>query len=123
MIICDHCGRVTGVAYGSVTAGEKTFRLCHTSDFTRPDCYRRVTVYHEVIGFLTLPGITGEGVFGHSHEDDGTEDGCLGCFYDVPTTVCVTHKCFVPCRKTEGVCVFSCRQDDVGETRIYQSGE
>lgn len=123
---CDHCGRETGVAYGSVTAGERVFRLCHTSDSTRPDCYRRVTVYHEVIGFLMLPGIGGEGVFGifgHVHDDDGTVEDCPGCFCDVPATVCVTHKRFVPCRNAGGTCVFSCRADDVEKVHRYQSGE
>lgn len=123
MIFCDHCGRVTGPAHGSVTAGEKTYRLCHTSDFTRPDCYRLVTVYHEPIGLLLLPGITGEGTFGHNHDDDGTVDGCLGCFYDVPVAVCVVHKRFIPCRKTDGTCVHSCRAEDVEEVRKYQSGK
>jgi hypothetical protein len=127
-VICAHCGRETGPAYGSVSSGEKIFRLCHTCDLTRPDCYRRVTVYHEVIGFLRLPGIEGalvgvKDIFGHLHDDDGTVEGCLGCFYDIPTVVCVTHKRFVPCRDSSGTCVMSCREDNVGEVRRYQAGE
>ena len=118
MTTCDHCGRETGNAYGTMTSGKKTFRLCHTDDPGRPDCYRRVTVHHEVIGFLLLQGITGvimgvENIFAHVHDDDGTVEDCPGCFYGIPVVVCVTHKRFVPCRNTEGTCVMSCREEDV----------
>lgn len=60
--------------------------------------------------------------WGHIHDDDGTVEGCPGCF-DVPVMVCVTHKRFVPCRNTDGTCALSWCEDDVEQVRAYQSGE
>lgn len=49
---CDHCGEETGITYGSISSADKIIRLCHTGYVGRPDCYRRVTVYHEPLGIL-----------------------------------------------------------------------
>ena len=46
--VCGHCGRdgAGASAYG--------VPLCHTDDPGLPDCYRRVTVYHEQLGALRV---------------------------------------------------------------------
>ena len=65
---CAHCGQVCGDYAGgwsSVTRPDGSMApLCHPNDPERPDCYRRVTVYHEPLGTLLgvrpLPaGVTG----------------------------------------------------------------
>jgi hypothetical protein len=45
-----------------------------------------------------------------------------GDIAEVPATVCVTHKRFIPCRAQDG-CVISEDQGDVDAVRAYQSGE
>ena len=45
-----------------------------------------------------------------------------GDIAEVPATVCVTHKRFIPCRAQDG-CVISENQEDVDAVRAYQSGE
>jgi hypothetical protein len=52
MTICDHCGDETGITYGAIYGPDKNVKLCHTGYVGRPDCYRRVTVYHEPLGIL-----------------------------------------------------------------------
>ena len=52
MAVCGHCGRETGITYGAIWDKETSVKLCHTGDPGRPDCYRRVTVYHEYLGIL-----------------------------------------------------------------------
>jgi hypothetical protein len=53
---CSHCGQPCGDypgGYSSVTAGSNPPAiLCHPNDPMRPDCYRRVTVFHEPLGRL-----------------------------------------------------------------------
>jgi hypothetical protein len=53
---CSHCGLKCGDydgGYGSITGPDgKMLRLCHPNAPGRPDCYRRVTVYHETPGVL-----------------------------------------------------------------------
>jgi hypothetical protein len=65
---CGHCGQTCGDyagGYGGVTREDGSMvHLCHPNDPVRPDCYRRVTVYHEPLGNLLgdevlPPGITG----------------------------------------------------------------
>ena len=46
---CAHCGRTPAAGYAGGVNGE---RLCHPDDRSLPDCYRRVTVYHEPVGAL-----------------------------------------------------------------------
>ena len=53
--VCAHCGRVCGdyaAPRASATLGGKEEWLCHPSDPSRPDCYRRVTVWSEPLGVL-----------------------------------------------------------------------
>ena len=52
MNACAHCGQETGVTYGTITLHVGVVKLCHTGYEGRPDCYRRVTVYHEPLGIL-----------------------------------------------------------------------
>jgi hypothetical protein len=52
---CAHCGQQCGDYDGGYGAAGDTILLCHPNDPSRPDCYRRVTVYHENIG--TLVGV------------------------------------------------------------------
>jgi hypothetical protein len=42
--------------------------------------------------------------------------------YDVPVTVCVTHKRFVPCRKGNEDCEWSSAPGDIGMVRWWQRG-
>jgi hypothetical protein len=55
---CYHCGERCGgrsaAGYGSIIAEDGSLHAsCHPDDpTTRPDCYRRVTVYHERPGAL-----------------------------------------------------------------------
>lgn len=52
---CAHCGQVCGDYAGGlagVMGHGLALVLCHPNDPARPDCYRRVTVYHEEIGAL-----------------------------------------------------------------------
>ena len=44
---CAHCGQPRR-GYGGVPGGS----VCHSSDEGWPDCYRRVTAYHEPLGAL-----------------------------------------------------------------------
>ncbi|HEY3502138.1 MAG TPA: hypothetical protein VGN37_05020 [Actinocatenispora sp.] len=39
---------------------------------------------------------------------------------DIPTTVCLRHGRFVPCRRTEEDCLTTCDRDAVGEVHAYQ---
>lgn len=39
------------------------------------------------------------------------------------TTVCLTHKRFIPCRKDDGTCQLSNNQEDIDHVRRYQLGE
>lgn len=48
--LCAHCGRPMGDfegGYGTIGDGE---RVCHPNAQGRPDCYRLITTYHEVLG-------------------------------------------------------------------------
>jgi hypothetical protein len=46
---CAHCGRPIGdMAGGCARVGSK--RVCHPNMPGRPDCYRLITMYHEVMG-------------------------------------------------------------------------
>lgn len=54
---CDHCGQDPGPTHGSTSiGGGPELILCHPFSQrdieTKPDCFRRVTVYHELIGRL-----------------------------------------------------------------------
>lgn len=124
-MICDHCG-LTVQGFSTVTKHDMTIaKLCHTNAIGRPDCYRRVTVYHEPLGILknVLPLPTGV--------DDVFDPGMallreltqLGQEIGDVTVVCVTHRRFIPCRKTDGTCAFSSTEYDVNEVRKYQMGE
>ena len=53
--VCAHCGQICGDYAGglaSATVGGKEEWLCHPNDPSRPDCYRRVTVWSEPLGIL-----------------------------------------------------------------------
>ena len=39
------------------------------------------------------------------------------------TTVCLTHQRFIPCRKDDGSCQLSTKQEDIEHVRKYQQGE
>ena len=52
MTVCAHCGEETGTWIRGVWDDGKNIKLCHTGYIGRPDCYRRVTVYHEPLGIL-----------------------------------------------------------------------
>lgn len=52
MAVCVHCGDETGITYGTIPSITGDVKLCHTGYKGRPDCYRRVTVYHEPLGIL-----------------------------------------------------------------------
>ncbi|WKW86133.1 hypothetical protein SEA_JONJAMES_159 [Gordonia Phage JonJames] len=41
---------------------------------------------------------------------------------DVPVTVCIIHKRFIPCRRTEPMCELSSTPEDVEMVRKYQQG-
>jgi hypothetical protein len=122
---CSHCGQDTGITYGTVTMGVFTAILCHTGDPDRPDCYRRVTVYHEPLGALLKHIALPRGV--DYILDQGLEAvkflTQFGEEFPTENTVCVTHKRFVPCRKTDGMCLFSSTEESVEEVRKYQAGE
>lgn len=61
--VCRHCGKKTGITYGTIPIGSGLSAvLCHTSDPNRPDCYRRVTVYHESLGILRIADPVPDGV-------------------------------------------------------------
>ena len=57
---CDHCGQQCynyegGYGGGHVLAhlgDRRSYNLCHPNDETRPDCFRRVTIYQEPMGAL-----------------------------------------------------------------------
>lgn len=55
---CGHCGR------DGARASANGVPLCHTDDPGLPDCYRRVTVYHEQVGALLGDGPKPGGVRG-----------------------------------------------------------
>lgn len=108
--------------YGTIPLGADgvNVKLCHTGDLDLPDCYRRVTVYKEPLGILRgkpLPC----GVEDIKDPVDSILADLRELFPD-NTTVCVTHKRFVPCRKQDGTCVFSEDKADVDHVRIYQNG-
>lgn len=55
---CAHCGQeIAAHEKASVpgTMGRGSIPVCHPDDLDRPDCYRRVTVYHEPLGVLRGP--------------------------------------------------------------------
>jgi hypothetical protein len=61
MTACGHCGLDPAAGYAT---GPDGTRLCHPDDPRLPDCYRRVTVWHEPLGRLRgtepkPPGIEG----------------------------------------------------------------
>lgn len=97
-------------------------RVCHPDDPQLPDCYRRVSVHQEPLGMLVqLPD-----------KPPGTEniiDGwhtwldllAVGEEVQATSTVCITHKRFIPCRTQLG-CVISVREEDVEMVRKYQQG-
>ena len=120
-MICDHCG-LNLLGYGSVSFGGTIVKLCHTRAIGRPDCYRRVTVYHEPLGVLKNINHVPEGV--EHIRDPGLvaarEILEFGQQYPTENTVCVTHKRFVPCRRSDGFCVFSSTPEDVENVRGYQ---
>jgi hypothetical protein len=45
--LCVHCG-LPRTGYAFVPGGV----VCHTAAITLPDCYRRITVYGELLGAL-----------------------------------------------------------------------
>lgn len=47
--LCGHCGRPCGNFEGGF-AIVASVRVCHPNVKDRPDCYRLITVYNEVIG-------------------------------------------------------------------------
>ncbi len=53
---CYHCGQRCGDyegGYGSITGPDGAIHAtCHPNVPGRPDCYRRITVYHEEPGIL-----------------------------------------------------------------------
>jgi hypothetical protein len=40
--------------------------------------------------------------------------------WDVQTAVCLTHKRFIPCRKDDGTCQLSTKQEDIEYVHAYQ---
>jgi hypothetical protein len=64
---CAHCGQVcgdyAGGAAGVYVNGELR-NVCHPNDASRPDCYRRITVYHEPAGALIGVEVKPAGVSG-----------------------------------------------------------
>lgn len=121
MATCEHCGQETGIIYGAVWDRETIVKLCHTGDPDRPDCYRRVTVYHEYLGILKDADPLPAGV--ENIRDVASALTELTSGWGEFSEVCVTHKRFVPCRKTDGTCVFSTDDDDVNKVREYQTGK
>jgi hypothetical protein len=61
---CGHCGRTGASAWAPGV------HLCHTDDPSRPDCYRRVTVYAEPVGALLAADPVPWGVGGILRLDD-----------------------------------------------------
>lgn len=54
--LCQHCGRLAG-NFGGGWAAVGEDRVCHPNVAGRPDCYRLITVYGEVLGSRRLaPG-------------------------------------------------------------------
>ena len=52
---CAHCGQPCGDyagGFAAITRDSGTVYLCHPNDLSRPDCYRRVTVWREPPGGL-----------------------------------------------------------------------
>lgn len=47
---CAHCGRPCGNFEGGHAMLQSGQRVCHPNVSGRPDCYRLITVYHEVVG-------------------------------------------------------------------------
>lgn len=137
-MICDHCG-LTVQGFGTVSlspfgpeaAGvtRRVAKLCHTNAIGRPDCYRRVTTYHEPLGVLKnvlpLPNgiedIVDPGLQSVRTWDEVAET--LRAMFPDATVVCITHKRFIPCRKTDGTCIFSSAEIDVTKVREYQTGK
>jgi hypothetical protein len=61
---CEHCGASPAIGYAFTGQGH----VCHTDDPARPDCYRRVTLYHEPLGTLKTRDPLPTGVDGiHVH--------------------------------------------------------
>jgi hypothetical protein len=50
--VCAHCGLVCGGFAGGFGGISDSRAVCHPNDTTRPDCYRRITVYQEPVGIL-----------------------------------------------------------------------
>ena len=52
---CAHCGQVCGDydgGLGTIDYGFGLIRLCHPNAPGRPDCYTRVSLYKEPVGWL-----------------------------------------------------------------------
>lgn len=47
---CGHCGRPCGDLAGGYAVVPGNVRVCHPNEPDRPDCYRLITVYGEVVG-------------------------------------------------------------------------
>lgn len=47
---CGHCGRPMGDMAGGYAIVKEGVRVCHPNVADRPDCYRLITVYQEVLG-------------------------------------------------------------------------
>lgn len=114
---CAHCGaEVQG--YATVNG----VRVCHFGDPARPDCYTRITVHREPIGILLAlpdkPPRT-ERIVDGWHTWLEFLDTSLEV--EAKSTVCITHKRFIPCRATLG-CIISVRPEDVESVRAYQQG-
>ena len=65
--ICAHCGEACGDYDGGcagITVGGEPRNVCHPNDTSRPDCYRRITVYHEPVGALIGVEVKPAGVGG-----------------------------------------------------------
>lgn len=65
---CAHCGqecRTPERGYAAVPGpGGMNVPVCHPSDPLMPDCYRRITVYHEPLGTLISPFALPRGIEG-----------------------------------------------------------
>lgn len=109
---CAHCGEE---AQGHASIG--IYRVCHVDSPYLPDCYKRVTVYGEHLGSLKPFRMKPAGVE-KIVEPWKTYLDSSGIYGD-KTTVCITHRRFIPCRKSFG-CVFSTDPEHVEDVRKYQ---
>jgi hypothetical protein len=71
---CAHCGLTAGNlagGYAGVRGPDGSLvRVCHPNDPSRPDCYRRVTIWAEPLGTLRGRSPLPPGITGISPEDD-----------------------------------------------------